>query len=110
MWPRACSRVCVAQSGLRCSFGKSFLYCTLICREIDTELTHARAVIEALGGSPTSTELWLKLVEGNDLWTEAMRMQYELWVAAKSVGFTREQWQALKRGDSQQCGLPRNDN
>ena len=26
-------------------------------------------------------------------------MQYELWLVAKSVGFTREQWRALKRDD-----------
>jgi hypothetical protein len=42
----------------------------------------------------------VKLVEVSDLWTEVMRMQYELWLVAKSVGFTREQWQAIKHGHS----------
>ena len=47
-------------------------------------------MIEAWGGSPGVPSYGVKLVEVSGLWTEAMRMQYELWLAAKSVGFTRE--------------------
>jgi hypothetical protein len=41
------------------------------------------------------TELWTNLVEISDRWSEVSRLRYQLWQAAKSVGFSRAEWESM---------------
>jgi hypothetical protein len=50
--------------------GKTYRHCSLICAELDMELTGTRQLCEVLGSSPLSTELWTNLVEVSDRWSD----------------------------------------
>ena len=74
-------------------------HCSFICGAIAQELERAQRVCEAIGpGTPLASELWAEAVALSDGWSRHIELDRRLYREALSVGFTREQWQAIKDG------------
>ena len=73
--------------------------CSGVCNTVDREMEQAQRVCQAIGNSSLATELWLSVVALNDALTEYQRLDNELLQVAESAGISREQWDAIKRGD-----------
>jgi hypothetical protein len=69
-----------------------------LCSIIDGELAKAQRVCEAVGASPSSSELWAAAAASNDAVTEYRRLHRQLFGVARSVGITEDAWFAIKRG------------
>lgn len=83
--------------GRRTSSGRSF--CTPLCRAITVELDRAQRVCQALGAqTPLVSQLWAEAVALNDGYTKLREIDRQLYEQAQSVGFTAEQWRAVKEG------------
>jgi hypothetical protein len=73
-------------------------YCSSVCCIADNELAKTQRVCEAVGPSPSSSELWAAAAALNDAVTEYHRLHNELFGVARSVGITEDAWLAIKRG------------
>jgi hypothetical protein len=72
-------------------------YCSFACRAIDTELSDAQRVCEAIGpASSASSDLWAAAVAVSDALTEYQRLDRNLFAVARVVGIASEQWYAIK--------------
>jgi len=91
-------RTCISEGCRRRSGVSKHEYCCYTCMVLDEEMNRARRVCDAIGPSTDTTELWLTVVELNDLWTKYQQQDKKLFDVAESVGFTDKQWAALKRG------------
>jgi hypothetical protein len=60
-------------------------YCSSVCCIIDNELAKAQRVCEAVGASPSSSELWAAAAALNDAVTEYHRLHRQLFGGARSV-------------------------
>lgn len=74
-------------------------YCNPVCRAIAVELDRAQRVCQALGAqTPLVSQLWAEAVALNDGYTQLREIDQQLYEQALSVGFTAEQWRAVKEG------------
>ncbi len=74
-------------------------YCSFICKVIDREVSATQRVCEAVGtDSPLAAELWAQAVAVSDSWSRFVELDREVLRQARSVGFTAEQWAAVKDG------------
>ncbi|OBK32547.1 hypothetical protein A5658_16050 [Mycobacterium sp. 1245111.1] len=69
--------------------------CGHLCDFIEEQMKEAMRVCRATG----DTDIWAAAVALNDALTEYFDHRKRLYNAALSVGFTREQWRAIKRGN-----------
>ena len=74
--------------------------CSSLCELVMEELADAQRVCAATGDG----ELWAAVVALNDTLTTYRLSDTRVYRVARSVGFSDEQWRAIKRGDSD---LPR---
>jgi hypothetical protein len=79
--------------------GGKHRYCTFVCRGVDFELLDAHRLCSAIGDSPAAGELWSAAVALSDALSEYQRLDRGLFSVAQSVGFTADQWYAVKRPD-----------
>lgn len=75
-------------------------FCTGLCRLIERQQESAQRVCSAVGPSPATAELWASVVELSDAMSRYLAADSQLQEAARSVGMTDEQWQAIKEGRS----------
>ena len=81
--------------------GRDHPACSYLCAVVAQELERAQRLCEALGGD---TEHWLAVVALNDALTAYWTSDKRVYLAAREVGLTDEQWRAIKRGDSDLAG------
>lgn len=74
-------------------------YCTHLCSLVDSELTKARRIAEATG----DTALWIAAVALNDSLTDYKTNDTRVYLAARDVGITGEQWREMA-GANQPAG------
>lgn len=73
-------------------------FCCYLCRVIHFEERKVKRVCEALGSSPATDELWSSAVAMSEALSRYLAADAELQDAARSVGLSDEQWQAIKEG------------
>lgn len=74
-------------------------YCSFMCRAINEDLDRTRRMCEVLGtDSPVVAEMWAEIVDCADAWTRYKQLDRKVFDLAVSVGYTREQWMAVKDG------------
>jgi hypothetical protein len=72
--------------------------CSFVCKVIAAELDKARRICEALGTEGMPSEMWTEAVALSDCWSRYLELDRRLYRAAGEVGFTDEQWTAIKEG------------
>lgn len=79
--------------------------CSFVCRAIATDMARAERACRALGAdNPMTSRLWSEIVELSDAWTRYQDVDHEVYQHALSVGFTDEQWRAIKNRESPEFG------
>ena len=75
-------------------------HCSFLCKAIDEEVARAQRICQALDGtdSPLTAGLLSEISAVADGWNKYRKLDVALLELALSVGITREQWQAIKRG------------
>lgn len=69
-------------------------HCSPGCRGVERELEAAQRICEAVG----APALWAEAVCVSDAWASYHRELDRVREAARGVGITDEQWEAIKRG------------
>jgi hypothetical protein len=77
------------------------LTCSLLCAVASQQLEQAQRLCQPLGGD---TEHWPAVVALNDALSAYYRSDPRIYRAAREVGITDEQWQAIKRGTGTGAG------
>ena len=86
-----------------CSFqaARDRTYCSFMCRAIDEDIERTQRMCEVLGtDSPVVAGMWSEIIECADAWTRYKQLDRQVFDLAVSVGYTREQWMAVKEGRS----------
>ena len=91
-------RTCIREGCDKRNHSGGRQYCSSVCCIIDNELAKTQRVCEAVGPSPSSSELWAAAAALNDAMTEYHRLHRQLFGVARSLGITEDAWYAIKRG------------
>ena len=75
-------------------------FCSSPCSAMAWEMGRAERLNEALGDtSPKVTEMLAELVAVSRGWTEYLQAKHKLYLDARAVGMTEEQWHQLLNGE-----------
>ncbi len=97
--PPGPSRNPCGREGCPKSANAGYQHCCFVCTAIAQELERVQRVCQVLGpGTPLVSELWTETVALSDGWTRCLELERNLFDAARSVGVTGKQWQAIKAG------------
>ncbi|GAB4912597.1 hypothetical protein BB734_24040 [Mycobacterium avium subsp. hominissuis] len=73
-------------------------FCSGLCRLVTRQQERAQRVSEALQGTPLATSLVAQAEAMDTAWSEYQRLDQELNDAARAVGMTDAQLEAIKDG------------
>ncbi|MCU1697858.1 MAG: hypothetical protein JWR34_3921 [Mycobacterium sp.] len=72
--------------------------CSYLCNTVADRIERAERMCRALGPGPTSTAMWVAVVELGDALTLEQNLETLMYREAMAKGYTEDQWAAVKAG------------